>query len=95
MKKFAMSMAVLLAFANWAMAGSIQVYNSDSKNHTIELKCSGSSKSMEIKGSTTTTYTFHSTSKECDIVGGTVKWPVSKMEDGVKWRIKDGKATKD
>lgn len=83
----------LAIFTSTAFAGSIRVYNADSKSHTIELKCSGSSKSVEIKGSTTSTYTFHSTSKECDIVGGSVSFPTKKLEDGKKWRIKDGKAS--
>ncbi|MFT7623768.1 MAG: hypothetical protein ACI9WU_002951 [Myxococcota bacterium] len=75
-----------------AYAGSIRVYNNDSKAHTVELKCSGSSQKFEIRASTTATYTFHSTSKKCDIVGGTVKWPTSTMEDGGKWTIKNGEA---
>lgn len=81
-----------LALTSTAFAGSIRVENSDSTTHKIELKCSGSSKTVEIKGSTTSTYTFHSTTKECDIVGGTIEFPTKKLEDGKKWKIKDGKA---
>ncbi len=86
------SAAVLLTLAGMAYAGTIRVYNNDSKTHTVELKCSVSSKKFEIRGSTTASYTFHSSSKSCDIVGGTIDWPVKKLEDGKKWKIKNGKA---
>jgi hypothetical protein len=84
---------LLLASVGIASAGTIDVYNSDSQVHTVELNCSGSKKSIEIKGSTTTAYTFHSTSKECEIIGGTVKFPTKTLVDGAKWKIKDGVAT--
>ena len=95
MKRTILATTALLALSSAvAHAGSIRVYNSDSKEHKIELKCSGSSKTVKVKASTTATYTFHSTSKECEITGGTVKFPVKKLEDGQKWKFKDGKATK-
>lgn len=92
MKKMILAGALVLAMAGTAYAGTIRVYNSDSKVHTVELKCSGSSKSVEIRASTTASYTFHSSSKECDIVGGTVSFPTKKLVDGTKWKIKNGKA---
>ncbi len=93
--KTIVAVALCLIFtAGSALAGSIRVYNSDSKSHTVKLKCSGSSKSIEIRASTTATYTFHSTSKQCDIVGGTVSFPTKKLEDGQKWKIKNNKANK-
>ncbi len=95
MKNFAFTLLALVSLTSLAAAGSIRVYNSDSKSHTIELKCSGSSKTVEIDASKTTTYTFHSTSKECDIVGGTIKFPTTKLVDGGSWKIKDSKATKE
>lgn len=88
----AIAAAALLLVPLAAHAGSIRVQNGDSSKHTIELKCSGSSKSVEIKGSTTSTYTFHSSSKSCDIVGGSISFPTDKLEDGQKWTIKSGKA---
>lgn len=88
------TIAFLCLGATSAFAGTIRVYNNDSKEHTIELKCSGSSKTVKVKGSTTASYTFHSTSKECDIVGGTVSFPVKKLVDGQKWKFKDDKAIK-
>ena len=95
MKSIAIPTAIFLCLsATTAFAGSIRVYNNDSKEHTIELKCSGSSKTVKVKGSTTATYTFHSSSKECDIVGGTVKFPTKKLVDGQKWKFKDDKAIK-
>lgn len=75
-----------------ALAGSIRVDNGDSKTHTIELNCSGSKKVVEIKGSTTTTYTFHSTASSCEITGGSITFPTKKLENGQKWQIRSGKA---
>jgi hypothetical protein len=80
------------ALAGTAFAGTIRVYNNDSKDHTVELKCSGSSKSITIRKSTTASYTFHSTNNSCDIVGGSVTFPTKKLENGQKWKIKDDKA---
>ncbi len=80
--------------AQQAMAGSVRIYNSDSTSHKIELKCSGSSKTLSISASGTSTYTFHSTNESCDIVGGSVSFPTSKLEDGQSWKIKQSKATK-
>ena len=94
MKRLLVITSFLTLSAGVAAAGSIRVYNSDSKAHTVQLKCSGSSKSIEIRGSTTATYTFHSTSNSCDIVGGSVSFPTGKMENGQSWKIKDGKAVK-
>lgn len=94
MTKLVLPGLALAFLTSTALAGSIRVENHDSKTYTVQLKCSGSSKSLEIRGSTTTTYTFHSTSKECDIVGGDVSFPVKKMEDGQKWKINNGKAEK-
>lgn len=86
--------ALLLFLTSTAIAGSIRVYNSDSRSHTVKLKCSGSSKSITIRASTTATYTFHSTNNSCDIVGGTVSFPTKKLVNGQKWKIKNGKAKK-
>jgi hypothetical protein len=84
-------LAVSCFFASVASAGSIRV-ESDGK-YSVNLKCSGSSKTISIP-SGTTTVTFHSTSSSCDIAGGDVKWPVSKLENGGKWKIKSGTAKK-
>ena len=92
-RRIAFTAIAFLALTSTALAGTIRVYNSDSKAHKVELKCSGSSKSFEIRASTTASYTFHSTNQSCDIVGGTVKFPTSTLENGQKWKIKDGKAT--
>lgn len=94
MKRIALAGLIVIATTQAALAGTIRVYNNDSKVHKVELKCSGSSKSFEIRASTTASYTFHSSSKECDIVGGTVKWPAKKLKDGTKWKIKNGEAKK-
>lgn len=92
MQRLILSTALLLFTAGVATAGTIRVENSDSKTHTVQLDCSGSKKSITIKASTTTSYTFHSTSTSCKIVGGTVSFPTKTLEDGKKWKIKDGVA---
>lgn len=92
-KTVILAVALVMLMASTALAGTIRVYNSDSKTHKVELKCSGSSKTIEIRGSTTASYTFHSTNNSCDIVGGSVSFPVKKLENGQKWKIKNGKAT--
>ena len=94
MKKLSIILSVLAIVcltASVASAGSIRV-ESDAK-YNVNLKCSGSSKTIEIR-SGTTTVTFHSSSSSCDIVGGDVTWPVSKLENGAKFKIKSGKAKK-
>lgn len=85
---------VSMLFSSATFAGSIRVYNNDSKDHTINLKCNGSSKSITVRKSTTATYTFHSTSKKCEITGGSVSFPTKTLEDGQKWKFKNGKAIK-
>jgi hypothetical protein len=94
MKKLSIVLTVLAVLGltmSVASAGSIRV-ESDGK-YSVNLKCSGSSKTIEIP-SGTTTVTFHSSSNSCDIVGGGVKWPVGKLENGGKWKIKSGTANK-
>jgi len=83
----------LVALTATALAGTIRVDNGDSKTYKVELKCSGSSKTVEIRSSTTASYTFNSTAKECDIVGGDLSFPTKKLEDGQKWRIRNGKVS--
>jgi hypothetical protein len=95
MKKIAITLFSLVSLTSIAAAGTIRVYNSDSKSHTVELKCSGSSKTLTIDASKTTSYTFDSMAKECDITGGSVSFPTSKLVDGASFKIKDGKATKE
>jgi hypothetical protein len=89
------SFFIVASLVSVATAGTIRVYNSDSKAHTVELKCSGSSKTLTIDASKTTSYTFDSMAKECEITGGSVTFPSNKMVDGASFKIKDGKATKE
>ena len=94
MKKLSIALtiaAVLGLTVSVASAGTIRVESDNT--YSIDLKCSGSSKTVEIRRGTTTV-TFHSTNSSCDIVGGDVKWPVKKLENGGKWKIKSGKAQK-
>ena len=84
MKHFLTATALLLVTATAAIAGTIRVENSDSKPHTIVVDCSGSKKTIEI--------TFHSSDKACKIAGGSISFPTGTLEDGQKWKIKDGAA---
>jgi spore coat protein U-like protein len=92
MKRILLSLSCLVLATGVALAGTIRVECSDSKPHTVELSCSGSKKTLEIRPNVTTSYTFHSSAKSCDIIGGTIKFPTNKLEDGQKWKIKDGVA---
>lgn len=70
------------------MAGSVRIHNNDSKTHIVKLKCNGSSKTLQISASSTSTYTFSSTASSCDIVGGSVSFPSSVLNDGESWKIR-------
>lgn len=75
-------------------AGTVRIYNNDSKTHVIKIKCNGSSKNLQVSRSQTSSYTFHSTANRCDIVGGSVSFPVDKLENGQSWKFKNDKAIK-
>jgi hypothetical protein len=92
MKRISLSLAFLVATTTAALAGTIRVENSDSKEHTVVVDCSGSKSTFTIKASTTTSYTFSSTATSCKIAGGTIKFPTTTLQDGQKWKIKDGAA---
>ena len=84
-------LAILILTPAVAFAGTIRVESDN--NYTVNLKCSGSSKTIKIRRGTTTV-TFHSSSSSCDIVGGAVKWPVKKLTNNGKWKIKNSVAKK-
>lgn len=92
MKRILLSTAFLVTTATAAFAGTIRVENDDSKDHTVVVDCSGSKSTIQIKASTTTSYTFSSTSTSCKIAGGSISFPTGTLEDGQKWKIKDGAA---
>lgn len=92
--KVGLSVLALGFLTSQAFAGSVRVYNNDSSDHQVQLKCSGSSKSIKISASTTSTYTFHSTASSCDIVGGSVNFPTGTLENGQSWKISNGNAKK-
>ena len=92
MSKLTMAVCILL-LPCLAQAGSVRIYNSDSKTHVVKLKCNGSSKTLQVNGSATSTYTFHSTASQCDIVGGSVSFSTSSIKDGQKWTFRGGSAS--
>jgi len=93
MKKLIIGLSIV-AFSQSLLAGSIRIYNNDSNTHVIKLKCNGSSKTLKINRSATSTYTFHSTASKCDVDGGTVRFPSRNIQDGQAWKIKNGLASK-
>ena len=92
MKKLTAVALFLMLSATAALAGSIQVENSDSKAYEVKLNCSGSTKTIKIDASTSARVTFHSTHTSCKIEGGDVKFPRGEMKDNEKYKIKDGVA---
>lgn len=84
----------LTAFCQSALAGSVRIYNNDSSTHVIKLKCNGSSKSLQISRSSTSTYTFSSSANQCEIVGGSVNFPTQTLENGQAWKLKNNSASK-
>ncbi|MGB1237823.1 MAG: hypothetical protein ACPG4U_06400 [Pseudomonadales bacterium] len=90
----ATAVALLTLIAQPVAAGSVRIYNHDSTLHMLELKCAGSSKTIAVKSSSTSTYTFHSTKDSCKIIGGSVDFPTSELKDGQSWKIASSKAQK-
>lgn len=88
---FFVAAAFLTLSVSPALAGSMRV-ESD-KAYRVKMKCNGSSKTITIRAGTTTV-TFDSTSSSCDIAGGAVKWPVKKVTNNSRWKIKNGVAKK-
>lgn len=92
MKYVKFAAASIFMLTTSAHAGSIRVYNNDSNSHEVVVKCGSNIKSLEIDGSKTGTYTFHSSQSKCEISGGSVSFPVDSVENGQKWKIKNGRA---
>jgi len=93
MSKLIVVVCTILLLPCLAQAGSVRIYNSDSKTHVVKLKCNGSSKILQVNGSATSTYTFHSTASQCEIVGGSLGFSVSSIKDGQKWTFRSGLAS--
>lgn len=92
MKIRILNIIILMVFAAHTSAGTVRIHNNDSRTHLVKLKCNGSSKNLQVSGSSTSSYTFHSTASSCDIIGGTVNFSVSRLKDGQSWKFKDNKA---
>ena len=70
----------LIFSASSTSALSIRVYNQDSKDHTVQLKCNGSAKSVTIKKSATATYTVQTSASTCQVTGGSATFPGNKSK---------------
>ncbi len=92
MGRFVLIALMTVSFS--ASALSLRIENSDSKAHTIQYKCNGSSFSKTISASRTGTYTLHSTATSCTITGGSVAFPSKAIASGEKYKIKNAKASK-
>lgn len=82
----------LLSLPLLAEAGSVRIYNSDSKDYQIQLKCQGRNKEMTINASRTSTYTFDSSANECKVTGGGVSFPSAIIKNGQNLTIRSGAA---
>ena len=90
-KKLFLIAAVMTVFAGMLQASvTIRYYNRDSKTHVMNVKISGSSKTVEFGSSRTSTVTVQGGGSECVIesAGGKVT-----VKDGANIEIKDGKIT--
>lgn len=89
MKKKLFTLAVALLFiVSFVQAGvTLRYYNKDSKTHTMEVKISGSSKTVEFGSSRTASVTIQGGSSECVIETSCGKVTV---KDGDNIEIKDG-----
>jgi len=95
MKKLILNLLVIgLLTSAIAQAGTVRIYNNDSEAHVVKLKCNGNTKTLEVRASSTSSYTFDSTARRCEIVGGTVSFSVSQIENGQSWKFKNNKASK-
>ena len=89
-KTIALAIFTLLTFvsASAFAAVTVRYYNKDSKTHTFSAKCSGSSKKVTFKGSTTSSVTIQGSGPCVVSAGNTVT-----LKGGEKIEIKDGKIT--
>lgn len=68
MKKIAMSLLLFFAFAGSVFAHSVRVENRSSKDVKAKARCSGSTKEVVFRSSSTSTYTLHSSSSsDCEV----------------------------
>lgn len=86
LKLIFLSVAFVL-IANIASAYSIRYYNKDSKTHKMEVRTNGSTKTVEFKGSTTSTASIQTSA---DVVEIKTSCGWVKVKNGAKITIKDG-----
>ncbi len=88
MKLKAMIFSLAFIFlANVASAFTINYYNKDSKNHTMEVKSNGSTQKVEFRSSTSGATSIQTSASEVEIKTS-CGWV--KVKDGAKVTIKDG-----
>jgi len=87
-KRFFLTIAaVFLAVTFMSANVTIRYYNKDSKEHSMNVKIAGSSKTVTFGGSRTATVTIQGGSSEC-----VIETPCGKItvKDGATIEIKDG-----
>lgn len=87
-KRFFASLILMMIFLGGLQAAvTIRYYNKDSKDHKMEVKMSGSTKTVEFGSSRTASVTIQGSSTSCEIITscGTIT-----VEDGDNIEIKDG-----
>lgn len=60
--------------------GNVRIENGDSKAYRLDIRVSGSSSVLEIRASTTATYSWSGGSHDAEIRGGGVAFPGSVMK---------------
>lgn len=89
MKKTILSLIFISLFsiASLKAAVTIRYYNKDSETHKMEVKMSGSTKSVEFGSSRTSSVTIQGSSTTCTIITdcGSIE-----VKDGDSIEIKDG-----
>lgn len=90
LKALAICTALLFFVSTVNAAVTLRYYNKDSKQHTMTVKMSGSTKKVTFESSRTASVTIQGSSTKCTIVTshGSVE-----VEDGDNIEIKDGKIT--
>jgi hypothetical protein len=73
--------------------GSARVENGDSKTYRLDIKVSGSGSTLEIRSSTTATYSWSGGSHNAEVKGGGIAFPGGVIKDGGHYKVKDGRAS--
>lgn len=63
--------------------GNVRIENADSKAYRLDIKVSGSSSVLEIRASTTASYSWSGGARDAEVRGGGAAFPGSVIKVGV------------